>query len=194
MNFNLKEVLEAFVVLFAILDIVGSIPVIIDIKNKTGAINPMKISTISLSLLALFYFMGDGILALFGVDIQSFAVAGSIVILAVGMEMIFDIQIFKYEDSPKGVSSIVPLVFPLIVGAGSITTLLSLKAQYETINIMIALILNILLIYVVLNSIDWLEKKLGKGFIYIIRKFFGIILLAIAVKLFTSNIGYLFGK
>lgn len=194
MNFNLKEVLEAFVVLFAILDIVGSIPVIIDIKNKTGAINPMKISTISLSLLALFYFMGDGILALFGVDIQSFAVAGSIVILAVGMEMIFDIQIFKYEDSPKGVSSIVPLVFPLIVGAGSFTTLLSLKAQYETINIMIALILNILLIYVVLNSIDWLEKKLGKGFIYIIRKFFGIILLAIAVKLFTSNIGYLFGK
>lgn len=190
---DFKEIVSAFVVLFAILDIVGSIPVIIDVKNKTGPIQSTKISLIAGFLLVLFYFMGDGILSLFGVDIQSFAVAGSIVILAIGFEMIFDIHIFKYDDSPQGVSSIVPLVFPLIVGAGSFTTLLSLKAEYATINIMIALALNILFIFIVLKSIDWLEKKMGKGLIYIFRKFFGIILLAIAVKLFTGNIGHLVG-
>lgn len=190
---DLKEIAGAFVVLFAILDIVGSIPVIIDLKRKTGPIESSKISLISWFLLVLFYFMGDGVLSLFGVDIQSFAVAGSMVILAIGFEMIFDIHIFKYDDSPQGVSSIVPLVFPLIVGAGSFTTLLSLKAEYATINIMIALALNILFIFIVLRSIDWLEKKMGKGLIYIFRKFFGIILLAIAVKLFTGNIGHLIG-
>lgn len=191
MVLNIKEIAETFVVMFAILDIVGSIPVIIDLQHKTGKIPAIKVSLISWILLVFFFFAGDGILSLFGVDIQSFAVAGSMVIFAVGCEMIFDIQIFKYDDSPKSMSSIVPLVFPLIVGAGSFTTLLSLKAEYHTVNIMIALFLNVIVIFIVLKSVDKLEKTLGKGIIYIIRKFFGIILLAIAVKLFAGNISNL---
>ena len=178
--------------LFAILDIVGSIPIIIDLQEKTGKIPAMKVSVISLLMLLIFYFVGDIILKLFGVDIQSFAVAGSIVIFAVGVEMIFGITIFNYNDSPKGMSTIVPLVFPLIVGAGSFTTLLSLKAEYQTINILVALFANIAVIYLVLKSISFVEKILGQGGIYIIRKFFGIILLTIAVKLFANNVGSLF--
>ena len=191
MEINFKEVAGAFMVLFAILDILGSIPIIIDLQHKTGKVPAMKVSIISWVLLTIIYFLGDGVLSLFGVDIESFAVAGSIVILAIGFEMIFDISIFKYDTGPQSVSSIVPLVFPLIVGAGSFTTLLSLKAEYHTINIMIALFLNILFIFIVLKSIDRIEKLLGPGFIYVLRKFFGIILLAISVKLFMSNIGHL---
>lgn len=193
MAINGKEIIGAFVVLFAILDIIGSIPIIVDLQRRTGKIPALKVSWISLVLLAGFYFAGDGVLSLFGVNIQSFAVAGSIVIFAIGFEMIFDIHIFKYDDSPKGMSTIVPLVFPLIVGAGSFTTLLALKAEYQTINIMIALVLNMAFIFVVLKSISFIEKVLGNGGIYIIRKFFGIILLAIAVKLFVTNIGSLVG-
>ena len=167
MALSIKEIAGAFVVLFAILDITGSIPIIIDLQHKTGKVP--------------------------GVDIESFAVAGSIIILAIGFEMTFDITIFKYDAGPKEVSSFVPLVFPLIVGAGSFTTLLSLKAEYAAINIMIALFLNMVFIFVVLKSIDRIEKILGPGLIYVLRKFFGIILLAIAVKLFTSNIGHLIG-
>ena len=192
MSFDIREVTGAFVALFAILDIVGSIPIIIDLQEKTGKIPAMKVSVISLLMLLIFYFVGDIILKLFGVDIQSFAVAGSIVIFAVGVEMIFGITIFNYNDSPKGMSTIVPLVFPLIVGAGSFTTLLSLKAEYQTINILVALFANIAVIYLVLKSISFVEKILGQGGIYIIRKFFGIILLTIAVKLFANNVGSLF--
>lgn len=191
MGINAKEIAGAFVVLFAILDITGSIPIIIDLQHKTGKVPAFKVSLISWVLLTIIYFLGDGVLALFGVDVESFAVAGSLVIIAIGFEMTFDITIFKYDASPKGVSTIVPLVFPLIVGAGSFTTLLSLKAEFAAINIMIALFLNIIFIYFVLRSIDWIERVLGQGFIYVLRKFFGIILLAIAVKLFTSNIGHL---
>lgn len=193
MGIDLKEIAGAFVVLFAILDITGSIPIIIDLQHKTGKVPAFKVSLISWVLLTIIYFLGDGVLALFGVDIESFAVAGSLVIIAIGFEMTFDITIFKYDASPKGVSTIVPLVFPLIVGAGSFTTLLSLKAEFAAINIMIALFLNIVFIFFVLKSIDWIERVLGQGFIYVLRKFFGIILLAIAVKLFTSNIGHLVG-
>ena len=193
MGIDFKEIAGAFVVLFAILDITGSIPIIIDLQHKTGKVPAFKVSLISWVLLTIIYFLGDGVLALFGVDIESFAVAGSLVIIAIGFEMTFDITIFKYDASPKGVSTIVPLVFPLIVGAGSFTTLLSLKAEFAAINIMIALFLNIVFIFFVLKSIDWIERVLGQGFIYVLRKFFGIILLAIAVKLFTSNIGHLIG-
>lgn len=178
-------------VLFAILDITGSIPIIIDMQHKTGKIPALKVTVISWVLLTIIYYLGDGVLSLFGVDIKSFAVAGSLVILAISFEMIFDVTIFRYDSSPEGVSTIVPLVFPLIVGAGSFTTLLSLKAEYQTVNIMIALFLNIVVIFLVLKSIDWIERVLGKGLIYILRKFFGIILLAIAVKLFMSNISTL---
>lgn len=193
MGIDFREIAGAFVVLFAILDITGSIPIIIDLQHKTGKVPAFKVSLISWVLLTIIYFLGDGVLALFGVDIESFAVAGSLVIIAIGFEMTFDITIFKYDASPKGVSTIVPLVFPLIVGAGSFTTLLSLKAEFAAINIMIALFLNIVFIFFVLKSIDWIERVLGQGFIYVLRKFFGIILLAIAVKLFTSNIGHLVG-
>jgi len=193
MALNFKEIAGAFVVLFAILDITGSIPIIIDLQHKTGRVPAFKVTLISWVLLTIIYFLGDGVLSLFGVDIESFAVAGSIVILAIGFEMIFDITIFKYDAGPKEMSSFVPLVFPLIVGAGSFTTLLSLKAEYAAINIMIALALNMLFIFVVLRSIGRIEKILGPGLIYVLRKFFGIILLAIAVKLFTSNIGHLIG-
>lgn len=193
MAINFKEIAGAFVVLFAILDITGSIPIIIDLQHKTGKVPAFKVSVISWIMLTIIYFLGDGILSLFGVDIESFAVAGSIIILAIGFEMTFDITIFKYDSGPKEVSSFVPLVFPLIVGAGSFTTLLSLKAEYAAVNIMIALFLNMVFIFIVLKSIDRIEKILGPGFVYILRKFFGIILLAIAVKLFTSNIGHLIG-
>lgn len=191
MEIIFKEIAGAFVVLFAILDITGSIPIIIDLQHRTGKVPAFKVSMISWILLVIIYFLGDGVLSLFGVDVKSFAVAGSLVILAISFEMIFDVTIFRYDSSPEGVSTIVPLVFPLIVGAGSFTTLLSLKAEYQTINIMIALFLNILFIFFVLRSIDWIERILGKGLVYILRKFFGIILLAIAVKLFMSNISTL---
>ena len=191
MEIIFKEIAGAFVVLFAILDITGSIPIIIDLQHKTGKVPAFKVSMISWILLVIIYFLGYGVLSLFGVDVKSFAVAGSLVILAISFEMIFDVTIFRYDSSPEGVSTIVPLVFPLIVGAGSFTTLLSLKAEYQTINIMIALFLNILFIFFVLRSIDWIERILGKGLVYILRKFFGIILLAIAVKLFMSNISTL---
>lgn len=189
---NIKEILGAFVVLFAIFDIFGSIPIIIDIKQKRGEIPAMKVATISLIIATIFLFIGDYILSLFGVDIQSFAIAGAIVIFAVGIEMIFDIQVFHYENSPEGMSTMVPLVFPLICGAGSFTTLISLKAEYATLNILIALVANMIVIYLVLKLLHTFERILGKGGIYISRKFFGIILLAISVKLFASNIGQLF--
>ena len=193
MAIDIKEIAGAFVVLFAILDITGSIPIIIDLQHKTGKVPALKVTLISWIMLSIIYFLGDGVLSLFFFFFESFAVAGSIIILAIGFEMTFDITIFKYDAGPKEVSSFVPLVFPLIVGAGSFTTLLSLKAEYSAINIMIALALNMLFIFVVLRSIDRIEKILGPGLIYVLRKFFGIILLAIAVKLFTSNIGHLIG-
>lgn len=193
MSFDIKEIVGAFVVLFAILDIAGSIPIIIDLQKKTGPIPALKVSFISLALLTLIYFVGDGVLALFSVDVESFAVAGSIVIFAIGFEMLFDVKIFKYGDGPKGLTSIVPLVFPLIVGAGSFTTLLSLKAEYAAPNIMVALVMNVIVIYIVLKSVDKIERVLGEGSIYVLRKFFGIILLAIAVKLITSNLNHLLG-
>jgi multiple antibiotic resistance protein len=193
MKINLKEILSAFTVLFAIIDIIGSIPIIIDFQKKPGGVPALKISLISFALLIGFFFLGDGVLALFGVNISSFAVAGAIVIFAVAVEMTFDIEVFRHKGPPE-VSSIVPLVFPLIVGAGSFTTILSLKAEFQTINIMIALFLNMVVVFVVLKGIKLIEKFIGNAGIYITRKFFGIILLAISVKLFTTNLGSLLSQ
>jgi len=187
MEFNLKEILSAFVVLFAIIDIIGSIPVIVDLQQRRGRIEAGKVSLVSFLTMVTFLFAGEAILKLFGVNVSSFAVAGSIVIFVLAAEMIFDVRIFKYEG-PTEASYIVPLVFPLIAGAGSFTTLLSLRAEYNLLNIVIALALNICLVYVVLKATGKIERIIGKGTIYILRKFFGIILLAIAVKLFTSNL------
>lgn len=190
MNFSLIELTSAFMVLFAIIDILGSIPLILDIKKKANVVHAFRASAIAFLILIAFLFTGEGILKLFNVDIQSFAVAGALVIFIFAIEMILDIEIFR-NKGPEGSSSIVPLAFPLIAGPGSFTTLLSLRAEYDTINIILALILNLLIVYFVLKSTSKIEKVIGEGGIYILRKFFGIILLAIAVKLFTSNIGSL---
>jgi multiple antibiotic resistance protein len=185
--FDLKEFISAFVVLFAIIDITGSVPVVISLKSKGAAVSPWRASTYSLILLAAFLFVGEIILKLFGVDIQSFAVAGSLIIFVIAMEMILGIDIFKYEVGAEN-TTIVPIVFPLIAGAGSFTALLSLRAEYNILNILLALAANMAVVYVVLRSLSRMERILGKGGIYILRKFFGTILLAISVKLFTSNI------
>lgn len=186
-DFSIQELASAFMVLFAVIDITGTVPIIIDIQKKGHQINALKAALASFAILVAFLYAGDGLLNLFSVDISSFAVAGSLVIFVLAVEMIFGIPIFK-NDSPSGTASIVPLVFPLIVGAGTLTTLLALRAEYHEINIMIALTLNIILVYFVLKKVSVVEKVFGKGGVYILRKFLGIILLAISVKLFTSNL------
>ena len=186
-DISIQELASAFMVLFAVIDITGAVPIINDIQNKGHTISAIKAALASYILLVAFLFVGDGLLNLFSVDISSFAVAGSLVIFVLAVEMIFGIPIFK-NDSPSGTASIVPLVFPLIVGAGTLTTLLALRAEYHTINIIIALTLNIIVVYFVLKNVSLVEKVFGKGGVYILRKFLGIILLAISVKLFTSNL------
>lgn len=185
--FNLKEFISAFVVLFAIIDITGSVPIVLSLKNKGAAFNPMRASVYSLLTLIIFLFLGEIILNLFGVDIKSFAVAGSLIILVMAVEMIIGIDIFRFEGASEN-TTIVPLVFPLIAGAGTFTALLSLRAEYNILNILLALVANLIVVYIVLRSINKIERMLGKSGVYILRKFFGIILLAISVKLFTSNI------
>ena len=190
MNFSLLQIASAFMVLFAIIDILGSIPIILNIKRKGDAFHPVRASLIAFIILVGFLFGGEGVLHLFHVDIQSFAVAGALVIFIFALEMILDIELFR-NKGPEGGSSIIPIAFPLIAGPGSFTTLLSLRAEYATENIIIALVLNMLFVFLVLKSTSGIEKIIGEGGIYILRKFFGIILLAIAVKLFTTNIGSL---
>lgn len=187
MSFSIKEILAAFMVLFAIIDIFGSVPIILDIKSKAGEVGAAKASIVAFVIFLLFFFAGKPLLGLFGVDIQSFAIAGSLVIMLLGLEMVLGIELFKH-DSPGG-GTIVPIAFPLIAGAGSITTLLSLKAEYETINILIALTLNLIVVFFVLKLTSAFERLLGPAGIHILRKMFGIILLAIAVKLFITNTG-----
>lgn len=186
-NFNFQQILSAFIVLFAVIDIIGAIPIIIDLKDKGKDVNALKATLISFLLLLGFFYAGDILLRLFHVDIESFAVAGAFVIFLLSLEMILDIEIFK-NQGPIKEATLVPLVFPLLAGAGSFTTLLSLRAEYASVNIIVALILNMLWVYFVVRMTRKLERVLGKGGIYLIRKFFGIILLAISVKLFMSNI------
>ena len=186
-NFNFQQILSAFIVLFAVIDIIGAIPIIIDLKDKGKDVNALKSTLISFLLLLGFFYAGDILLRLFHVDIESFAVAGAFVIFLLSLEMILDIEIFK-NQGPIKEATLVPLVFPLLAGAGSFTTLLSLRAEYASVNIIVALILNMLWVYFVVRMTRKVERVLGKGGIYLIRKFFGIILLAISVKLFMSNI------
>ena len=186
-NFNFQQILSAFIVLFAVIDIIGAVPIIIDLKDKGKDVNALKATLISFLLLLGFFYAGDILLRLFHVDIESFAVAGAFVIFLLSLEMILDIEIFK-NQGPIKEATLVPLVFPLLAGAGSFTTLLSLRAEYASVNIIVALILNMLWVYFVVRMTRKVERVLGKGGIYLIRKFFGIILLAISVKLFMSNI------
>lgn len=187
MHFNLIEILAAFMVLFAIIDIPGSIPIIIDIKSKSGDIKSAKVTLVSFLILLAFLFIGSPLLGIFGIDVSSFAIAGSFIIFLIAMEMILGIELFKHDS--QGGGSIFPIAFPLIAGAGSITTILSLKAEYQTINIFVALILNMVVIYLVLRLTFLFEKILGAGGLQILKKVFGVILLSIAIKLFITNSG-----
>ncbi len=186
--FDWKEFISAFVVLFAVIDITGSIPIVIDLRQKHRTINAEQTAIFSLIILVAFLFVGEALLGLFGVDISSFAVAGAIVIFIMGLEMTLGIEIFK-NDGPVKTATLVPLVFPLIAGAGAFTALLSLRAEYNYLNIILAVVVNMIVVYIIVKNVDWIEKKVGLGGIYIMRKFFGIILLAISVKLITSNLG-----
>ena len=186
MLFDFKEVITATLILFAVIDIVGSIPVIIDLRQKVGHIQSEKASFVAIVIMVAFLFIGEEILKLIGIDVNSFAVAGAFILLFLAFEMILGIELFK-DDSPE-TASVVPLAFPLIAGAGTMTTILSLKAEYQTINIIVAIIINMIFVYAVLKSSKKIEHFFGKGGIAIIRKVFGIILLAIAVKLFATNV------
>lgn len=190
MGFDLKEILTATIILFAVIDIIGSIPIIIGLREKVGHIQSEKASIVAMIIMVLFLFIGEKILHLIGIDVNSFAVAGSFVLLFLALEMILGVQLYK-DEAPE-TASVVPLAFPLIAGAGSLTTILSLKAEYETINIAIAIILNLLFVYIVLKFSGKIERFIGKGGIDVLRKVFGVVLLAIAVKLFASNVQGLF--
>lgn len=190
MKINLQEIVTVAMVLFAVIDIVGGVPVIVSLKQKHGKIESEKAAIAAGIMLVTFLFIGQELLSIIGIDVYSFAVAGSFVLFFLALEMILGITLYKDEETNS--ASIVPIAFPLIAGAGTMTTLLSLKAQYQTINILIAILLNIILVYIVLKSSSRIEKVLGKNGLGIIRKFFGVILLAIAVKLFAGNVKALF--
>ena len=188
-NFSVKETMTCFMVLFAVIDIIGSVPVVVGLKQKFGKIEAEKASIVAAVIMISFLFIGDKILKLIGVDVNSFAIAGAFVIFIIAIEMILGIEINK--PGKVNSASIVPIAFPLIAGAGCLTTILSLRAEFHVINIVVGIILNILLIYVVLKSSNWIEQKMGEGSLQILQKVFGIILLAISIKLFTANFAML---
>ena len=187
---NFLDFFSAFIVLFAVIDPIGAIPIVISVREQGRAVSALKAVAYSFILLCIFFFAGEGLLNLFGVDINSFAVAGGLVLFLMAMEMVLDIEIFK-NSGPIKEASYVPLVFPLLAGAGSFTTLLSLRAEYSASNILLALCANMLVVYIVLMTTGRIQRMLGKSGMYFIKKFFGIILLAISVRLFTSNLSYL---
>ena len=183
---NFKDLMAVSLILFSVIDIIGSIPILISMKKKGVEIESGKAAIVAFILMTIFLYTGASILHLFGVDIESFAVAGAIIIFLMGLEMILGIRIF-HEDPDTSKGTVVPVAFPLIAGAGSMTTILSLKAKYEAIDIQMGILINIIFVYLVLKSSGWLGKKLGTGGAMILRKVFGIILLAIAIKLFKEN-------
>ena len=192
MTLNFKEIATATMVLFAVIDIVGNIPIIIGLREKTGHINSGKASIIAAVVMVVFLFIGESILNLIGINVNEFAVAGSLILFFIALEMILGVTLFKEGDTSPDLASIFPLAFPLLAGPGSLTTLLSLRAEYELQNIIVAIFVNIIVIFVVLKTSGRLQRFLGKNGIAVIQKIFGVILLAIAVKLFTSNIQELF--
>jgi multiple antibiotic resistance protein len=187
MIFNLQQIISVTMILFAIIDILGAIPVIIEMRQRAGHIESEKASIAVLILMVGFLYAGDELLAIIGLDISSFAIAGSLVIFFIAMEMILGVKLFKEDMATVNTVSIVPLAFPLIAGAGTMTTLLSLKSQYQTQNIIVGIVLNTMFVYLVLKNVGYLERLLGQTGLSILRKAFGIILLAIAIKLFRSN-------
>ena len=186
-SFSFKNLASAFIVLFAIIDVTGSLPIFIDLKNKNRSFSPIKASFFSFIILLAFFFAGEGILSLFNIDVSSFAVAGSLVIFVIACEMTFGWELFKM-DNPSGSATIVPIIFPLLAGPGAFTTLIALKAEYSSIVIIAALTLNMIIVFFVLHNVDRVEKIIGREGVSVLRRLFGIILLAISVKLFISNI------
>ena len=189
-TFNLQEFVSAFIIMFAVIDAIGATPIIISLRESGKVVKPMKATLLSTLLLVSFFYAGDVMLKLFHVDIASFAVAGSLVIFLMAIEMVLDVEIFKFKG-PSGEATIVPLVFPLLAGAGSFTTLLSLRAEYADINILLGLLANMAFVLFVLTMTDKVQSWIGRGGVYVVRKFFGVILVAVAVRLFTDNIAEL---
>ena len=192
MNFNYNDALSAFLILFAVIDILGSIPIIVSLRKKVGNVQSEKATLVAGIIMIVFLFVGESILTLLGVDVESFAIAGSFVLFFLALEMILGITLYK-EESPSS-ASIVPIAFPLIAGAGTMTSLVSLRAEFANINIIIAIIANMIVVYFVLKNTERIERILGAGGLSILRKVFGVILLAIAVKLFFTNLIPMFEK
>ncbi len=182
----ISEILTVSFALFAVIDVLGSVPILISLKNKMGGINAMKATAVSGILMLIFFFFGEQFLHVLGLDINSFAIAGSIVLFILALEMILGLEIFKGDNNAKA-GSVVPIAFPIIAGSGTLTTIMSIKSIYHHYNILIAILINLVVIYVGIKSLDWLEKMLGPSGILVVRKFFGVILMAIAVKMFRTN-------
>ena len=187
---DIKEIFSVTLILFSVIDVLGSIPFIIMIRKKEGRIHAEKATLISAVLMVGFLFLGQSILKLFGLDVASFAVAGAIVIFIVAMEMILGITLIKDDPDAQGSGSVVPLAFPLIAGAGTLTTILSIRAVYAEVNVLIGILVNLAIVYLVLRSSSWLERVLGKSVLAVLRRVFGVILLAIAVKIFKDNVNF----
>lgn len=184
---DIQNILSIGLILFSVIDIVGNIPVIIDLKNKGVVVDSLQAALVSLGLMIAFLFVGEGILGLFGLDVQSFAVAGAIILFFLGLEMILGVRFFREGQGSSSVGTVVPIAFPLIAGAGTMTTIISLKSKYESVDILVAIVLNVILVFAVLHYSTWIKDKLGEAGAAVLRKVFGIILLAIAIKLFKEN-------
>jgi multiple antibiotic resistance protein len=184
---DFSQIVTISFTLFAVIDILGSIPVIISLKKKMGDISAVQATAVSGGLMLLFFFIGEQMLNFMGLDVHSFAIAGSIVIFILGLEMVLGLEFFKSEEGRTG--NVVPIAFPIIAGSGTLTTVMSLKAEYPSYNILVAILINLVFVFLILRSINFIEKVLGPSGISVIRKFFGVILLAIAVKIFRSNVG-----
>ena len=184
---DFKQILSVSLILFSVIDILGSIPIIINLRKKVGHIQSGKATIVAGILMITFLLVGKSILTLFGIGVEDFAIAGSLIIFALGAEMILGIELFKPDPDATASASIVPIAFPLIAGAGTLTTILTLKAEFEQINIAIGILLNLIFVFIVLKSTNWLERKLGKTGVDVLRRIFGIILLSIAVKIFKTN-------
>jgi multiple antibiotic resistance protein len=187
-SFNFKETLSVTLILFSVIDILGAIPIIIDLRQKSGAINARRATLVAGGLMIAFLYVGKEILKLFGVDVASFAVAGALILFLIGLEMTLGRTIFKHDAVHTNATSIVPIAFPIIAGAGTMTTILSLKAAYQEFNIVCGILINLVFIYLVLRSSAWLERQLGVAGTDVLRKIFGLILIAISIKLFRSTL------
>jgi multiple antibiotic resistance protein len=187
-SISLESLITITVTLFAIIDVVGAIPILISLKSKIGEIKPGKVTLASGGLMILFLVFGEKLLSVLGVDLSSFAVAGSIVIFIMGLEMVLGVELFRQDPTVK-TGSIIPIAFPIIAGSGTLTTVMSLRANFGFYDILLAILINLVAVYLVIRSINFLENKLGKSGLFVIRKFFGVILLAIAIKIFKANIG-----